>query len=51
MTDDNKNMFDILDQFSQRLLIWNILKIFLSFQRWMDLKGMYVYFLLNIRWF
>lgn len=47
MTEDDEKMFDILDQFPQQLLIQKILKFFLTSQGWVNLKGMFVSFLID----
>jgi len=45
MTEDDKQMFGILDQFPWRLPIREILKLFLTSRRWVHLKGMLFNFL------
>jgi len=40
MTEDDKQMFGILDQFPRHLPIRDILKLFLTSRHWVHLKGM-----------
>lgn len=39
MTELDKKIFEILDQFLRKLPIHKIIKIYLSTHRWVDLKG------------
>jgi len=44
MTEDDKKMFDIMNQLPRKLNVRSILKLYLSSHRWVDLSGMFVFF-------
>jgi len=42
--EDDKKMFDIMDQLPRKLNVQSILKLYLSPHSWVDLSGMFVFF-------
>jgi len=44
MTEDDKKMFEILDQLPRKLNVRSILKLYLSSHRWVDLYGMFGFY-------
>jgi len=49
MTEDNKKMFEILDQLPRKLNVLSILKLYLSSHRWVDLYGMIVFYTVMVQ--